>query len=60
LDAGHAREPAAGGLLGQVLEQRRFAHTRVAAEHERSALPRPDRPEQPIKRFALVLSAEQH
>ena len=48
------------GLLGQVVEERRFAHTRVAAEHERLALPRPDCPEQPIKRFALVLSAEQH
>jgi hypothetical protein len=35
LDPGGARQPAARGVLGQVVQQRRLAHAWLAPDHQR-------------------------
>src|SRR3954463_2017405 len=38
LDTHSARHPAARGVLGQVVQERRLAHTRLPAHHQGTAL----------------------
>ena len=49
LDAGGAHHPAAGRVPGQVVEQRRLAHARLAVHHQGPALTGADRLHQPVE-----------
>ena len=59
LDADRVEYPAARRPLGHVLQQRRLAHTRLAAHHQRLALARADGADQQIERRALAAPAEE-
>ena len=59
LDADRVEHPAARRPLGHVLQQRRLADARLAAQHERLALARADGAHQQIERRALALPAEE-
>ena len=53
LHAHHPKHPATAGPLGQVLQQRRLAHARLAMEYQGTALPGPDSLNQAIQPSAL-------
>jgi hypothetical protein len=57
LDARHVHDPAARCLPGQVIQQRRFAHARLAAQHQHPAFTRPDRRDQVGQRAHLAAPA---
>ena len=57
LDAGGPRHPAARRLPGQVVQQRRLADARLAVHHQRPALARAKRPDQPVQHAALGAAA---
>ncbi|GAA4302401.1 hypothetical protein GCM10023178_08630 [Actinomadura luteofluorescens] len=60
LDAGGARHPAARGVLGQVVEQGRLAHTGLAMQHQRPAFTDlHDRRDQLVERSAFGVTAGQ-
>jgi hypothetical protein len=59
LDAGRARNPAPRRARCEVLEQRRLADTRLAAEDEQPALSAPHAGRQPIQLLALTPTAQQ-
>ena len=54
------RHATSRGALDQVLQQGRLAHARLAADRQRSALPRSNRLEQSLERLTLGLPASQH
>ena len=59
----HARSPrkaTPGRLLGDVLQERRLADARLAAQHQRRALADPDALQQPVQDLALPAAALQH
>ena len=60
LHAHRPRDATPGRLAGDVLQQRRLADTRLAAQHQRRALADPDARQQPVQHRALPLSALQH
>ena len=60
LDARDPGDAALRGPLGDVLQQRRLADPRLAAQDQHRALPRPDALQQAVQRLALVASASQH
>jgi len=58
----HARgtdHPAARGVPGHVVQQRRLAHPRLARQNQRPALARPDRTDQPVKETEFAAPAPQ-
>ena len=59
LDACGTDHPAARRVPGNVVQQRALAHSRFAGQHQRLALARPDRADQPAEEAELVESAPQ-
>ena len=59
LHAHHPVHPATAGPLGQVLQQRRLAHARLATDHQGTALPGPDSLNQAVQQSALSVSVHQ-
>ncbi len=53
LHARHPQHPAPGRLPGQVLQQRRLAHPRLAVHHQHPALTGTHRLDQPVQHAAL-------
>ena len=60
LHARGARDAAIGRPLGHVGQQRRLADPRLAAQHQRPALAGAHRVQQPVERFALAVTAQEH
>ena len=60
LNAGDPDDPTPRRPLGDVLQQRRLANSRLAAHHEHRALPCPDALQLAVQHVALVMSASQH
>ena len=59
LDTCRAGHPAARRRVGDVVQQRRLAHPRLAAQHQRPALTDADSADQVIEHPALAASARQ-
>ena len=59
LDTGDAHHPAAGGVLGEVVQQRRLAHARLAAHHQGAALASTYRVQEPVQHVAFPAPAQQ-
>ena len=59
LDAGGTHHPAVRRLPGDVVQQRRLAHARLADHHQRPALTRPDGIDQPVQHAAFAAPARQ-
>ena len=59
LHAGRPRYPASARPFGQVVQQHRLAHARVAAHHQHPALAGPDRVDQPVQHVALAVAVGQ-
>jgi len=59
LHAGGARQAAVGCLIGQVLQQRGFAHAGFAANHDRPALAGADGRDQAVQHLAFAAPADQ-
>jgi hypothetical protein len=59
LDPGDARHPAARGVLGQVVQQRRLAHARLPVHDERPALTGASSFDEAVEPFALAVSSLQ-
>ena len=57
LDARDLGEPAAGGLLNDIAQQRRLADTRFATDDEHGTVPPAHILEQPVQQRALARSA---
>ena len=60
LDAGAGEHPHPVGARQRVLQQRRLADSRLAAQHEGAAARLPGRVEQAVDGRALAVSAQQH
>jgi hypothetical protein len=56
---GRPRYPASARPFGQIIEQHRLAHARIAAYHQHPALPRPDRVDQPVEHVAFAVPVGQ-
>jgi hypothetical protein len=54
LDTDDARHPAARGLLDQVVQQRRLAHARFAADHQGPALTGAGSLDEPVEHLAFA------
>jgi hypothetical protein len=54
LDTGSAHHPAARGMLGQVVQQRRLAHARLAPHHQRLAFTCVHTVEEPVEYVAFA------
>ncbi|MGW4824331.1 hypothetical protein ACWEP4_36705 [Streptomyces sp. NPDC004227] len=60
LDADGADHVAAAPLVGQVVQQRGFAHARLTVHHQRATLARPQhRGQQTVEACALPFAADQ-
>ncbi len=59
LDARGPHHLAARRIPGQVVQQRRLAHTRLAGYHQRPALTRPDSINQAVQHLAFEAPAPQ-
>ena len=59
LDTRRVRNPETLGAVEQILHQRGLAHTRIAAHHQRPALPGPDGLEEPVEHLALDATVRQ-
>src|SRR5262249_37843914 len=59
LDAGRADDPAVGRLPGEMVEGHGLADARVAADHERAAMPLAHVGEQLVQPGALLAPAQQ-
>src|SRR5215211_205755 len=60
LDPGDPRDAETGCLPRAVMQQRRLADARLAADDQDRALAGPDVLQQPVEQLALVGSAQQH
>jgi hypothetical protein len=59
LQSRRARYPATTRLPGQVVQQHGLAHARVAAHHQRTAMPGLDRLDQPVQRIPFAAPVRQ-
>jgi hypothetical protein len=59
LQAGDAGDAKAGRRIDGVVEEGRFADSRLAAEHQHAAPPLVDGPEQPVESGALSPAVDQ-
>jgi hypothetical protein len=59
LNAGGPRYPASARPFGQIIQQHRLAHARIAAHHQHPALTRPDRVNQPVEHAAFAVPVGQ-
>jgi hypothetical protein len=59
LHTSRTRHHTARSMTGQVIQQRRLAHTDFAAHHQYPAFTRPDSFDQPVKQLTFVSPAPQ-
>jgi hypothetical protein len=59
LDTRGARHPAARGVLDQVVQQRRLAHPRLTADHQRPALTSANGVDEPVQHLRFAVSTPQ-